>query len=388
MELEEYFLKAEQLFQDTYNEKSDHRFISYGRLELCGNHTDHNHGLCLVGTCSLSIKGAVKKDDKKVTIKSDGYRPFSFDIDNLDKSEKELSTSIALAKGILFKLKELGYKIGGFKAALNSNIFSGAGVSSSAAFELFVGEVINELYNDGKISRLELAQVGQFAENEYFGKRSGLLDQCGSSFGGVCFLDFKDPNNAVVEPIPFPNWPMKIFLVNPGMSHAHMDNLYSSIPDDMKAVAKTFEKPVLREIEYDDFKREIHGKTGIKQSQIDRAIHFFKENRRVNEIVEAVKTENMDSFLSIVKRCENSQEKYLRNVMVEGHYEGSPLEAVDEAKKVLNKGAARVMGGGFAGSIICLVPNEEVEPFLKHMKKKYNNVVEVYIPKEGAHEVK
>lgn len=388
MELEEYFLKAEQLFVDTYHEKSEHRFISYGRLELCGNHTDHNHGLCLVGTCSLSIKGAVKKDDKKVTIKSDGYKAFSFDIDNLEKNERELSTSIALTKGVLFKLKELGYKIGGFKAALNSNIFSGAGVSSSAAFELFVAEVINELYNDGKISRLELAKVGQYAENEYFGKRSGLLDQCGSSFGGVCFLDFKDPNNAIVEPLAFPNWPLKIFLVNPGMSHAHMDNLYSSIPDDMKTVARAFNKPVLREIEYDDFKKEIHDKTGLKQSQIDRAIHFFKENRRVKEIVEAVKNQDMSSFLSIVRRCENSQENYLRNVMVEGHYSGSPLEAVDKAKQVLVKGAARVMGGGFAGSIICLIPNEEVETFLSHMNKHYKNIVEVSIPSFGAHKVK
>ncbi|MCQ2772509.1 MAG: galactokinase [Bacilli bacterium] len=388
MELEDYFKKAEKEFRNLFHEENEHRFISYGRLELCGNHTDHNHGLCLVGTCSLSIKGAVSKDDKKVTIKSDNYRPFSFDIDDLEVNEKEYSTSIALTKGVLYKMRELGYKIGGFKATLNSNIFSGAGVSSSAAFELFVGEVINALYNEDKISRLELAQIGQFSENVYFGKRSGLLDQCGSSFGGVCFLDFKDPANAVVEPIPFPNWPMKIFLVNPGMSHAHMDNLYSSIPDDMKCIARAFNKSVLRELDYDEFKKGIDSKENLKQNQIDRATHFFKENKRVLEIVEAVKTENMDSFLSIVRRCEKSQENYLRNVVIEGRYEKSPLQAVNRAMEVLKRGAARVMGGGFAGSIICLVPNEEEKDFIAHMSAFYDMIIEVSIPSIGAHEVK
>ncbi len=386
----EYLKQARDLFKETFNEEATHDFVSYGRLELCGNHTDHNHGLCLVGTCSLSIKGAVKENENKVIIKSDGYKPFEVNLNDLEPKENEKSTSIALTKGVIYKLKSLGYKVGGFKAALNSNIYSGAGVSSSAAFELFIAEVINALYNDDKIDRLTLAQAGQFAENEYFGKRSGLLDQCGSSFGGVCALDFKDPANAVVEPIRFPNWPMKIYLVNPGQSHAHMDNLYSSIPDDMKAVAKAFGKSVLREVDKDVFDKEIKDLKGVTAFQKKRAMHFMDENERVNRIIEAVKSENMTDFIQVIRECEKSQETLLKNVMVPNHYQGSPLQAVRTANKVLKKGTARVMGGGFAGSIICLVPNEEENAFLKEMNKHYvkSGIVEVSIPPYGAHEVK
>lgn len=385
----EYLEKARELFIDTYKEEPTHNFISYGRLELCGNHTDHNHGLCLVGTCSLSIKAAVKEDSEKVTIKSDGYKPFTININDLEAKENEKSTSIALTKGVLYKLKSLGYKIGGFKASCNSNIYNGAGVSSSAAFELFIAEVINALYNEDKIDRLTLAQVGQFAENDYFGKRSGLLDQCGSSFGGVCALDFADPSNAIVEPIKFPNWPMKIFLVNPGMSHAHMDNLYSSIPDDMKAVARAFGKSVLREVDEDTFNSRIDTLEGVTKFQKKRAIHFMNENKRVARIISAVKKDNMADFIQVVRECEKSQEDLLKNVCVPGKYKGSPLEAVRRANKVLKTGTSRVMGGGFAGSIICLVPNEEEVAFIAHMNKYYEGkVVEVYIPSTGAHEVK
>ncbi len=386
----EYLKQAEVLFKETFNEEPTHNFVSYGRLELCGNHTDHNHGLCLVGTCSLSIKGAVKENENKVIIKSDGYKPFEVDLNDLEPKDSEKSTSVALTKGVIYKLKSLGYKVGGFKAALNSNIYSGAGVSSSAAFELFIGEVINALYNDDKIDRLTLAQTGQFAENDYFGKHSGLLDQCGSSFGGVCALDFKDPANALVEPIKFPNWPMKIYLVNPGQSHAHMDNLYSSIPEDMKSVAKAFGKTVLREIDKDTFDKEIQDLKGVTSFQKKRAMHFMGENERVKRIIDAVKNENMAEFIQVVRECEKSQETLLKNVMVPNRYQGSPLQAVRRANKVLVKGTARVMGGGFAGSIICLVPNEEEQLFLKEMNKHYINgaIVEVSIPSNGAHEVK
>jgi len=389
MSEKEYLEQAAALFREAFNEEPTHDFVSYGRLELCGNHTDHNHGLCLVGTCSLSIKGAVKEDENQVTIKSDGYKAFSVDINNLEPKDSEKSTSVALTKGVLYKLKELGYKIGGFKAAMNSNIFSGAGVSSSAAYELFVAEVINALYNEDKIDRLTLAKVGQFAENEFFGKRSGLLDQCGSSFGGVCALDFNDPANAGVEPIKFPNWPLKIYLVNPGMSHAHMDNLYSSIPDDMKMVAKAFGKSVLREVDESTFNSELSNLKGVSNFQKKRAIHFMNENKRVARIIEAVKSENMADFIQVVRECEKSQEDYLKNVVVPGKYKGSPLEAVRRANKVLKVGTSRVMGGGFAGSIICLVPSEEEKAFLNQMNKYYaGRVVEVSIPPVGAHEVK
>lgn len=380
------FNEAIQLFENNFKSIPMHKFVSYGRLEVCGNHTDHNHGLCLVATCSLSIKAAVIKCDE-VHVVTKEYGSFSFSLNDLSKKDNQKSTSIALTKGVIFKLKQLGYKVGGFKAALTSNIFAGAGVSSSAAFELLIGEIINRLYNDDKIDRLTLAKVGQFAENEYFGKCSGLLDQCGSSFGGLSLLDFKDMDNVRVSNLKFPHWPIRIFLVNPGMSHQHMDDLYASIPNDMKKVAKYFGQEFLRDVDKIDFK-QLYKTKELTHTEVDRAKHFFDENNRVLLMKKAIESEDLPSFLKIIAMMEESQEKYLKNVMVPHHYAHSPLEAVRKANEVLSSKSCRVMGGGFAGSIICYVKNNEVEKFVKHMSKYYSSIVEVSIPDIGAHEVK
>lgn len=389
---EESFLRAEKLFEKSYRDESESRFVSNGRLEIIGNHTDHQHGHCIVATCSLGISAAVKKtSDMLVSIASDGYASFVFPAKDLAKKQKEAHSSIGLARGVLAYLADQGYKVGGFRSAIVSDIFPGAGVSSSAAYELFVAEVVNELYNEGKIPRIVLAKAGQYAENVYFGKASGLLDQCGSAFGGLSFLDLSDISDVKVSPLSFPpEWPLKIYLVNPGSSHAGLSDSYSEMPADMKLVAnKLFGKEVLGEVAPEEFYSKIYlPHPGLSERAILRAIHYFEEDKRTLRAYEAVKEKNLMAFLEMERSTELSQTFLLKNAMIPGSYEGSPLEAVNFAGLALTKGAARVMGGGLVGTSINFVPLEEEKAFLSEMKKHYKEsaIVEVTIPALGAHE--
>jgi galactokinase len=292
----------------------------------------------------------------------------------------------------LAALKEKGYQIGGFRAAINSDIFAGAGVSSSAAYELFIGEVINDLYNGGRIPRLELAKAGQYAENVYFGKASGLLDQCGSSFGGIQFLDFSDFKAVKVEAMPYPKWKVHILLVNPGASHAGLSDLYSEMPNDMKHVAKVlFGKEVLEEVPMKEFYAKIFSANPeLNERQRLRALHFFSEDARTIRCKEAFTKGNFDLVFEMERETQLSQMALLHNVMVPGHYEGSPLEAVNRANEVLREGSARVMGGGLVGTTLNFVPESEYAAFMATMSAYYgaDKIVEVSIPEKGAHEVK
>jgi galactokinase len=362
-------------------------------LEILGNHTDHQHGHCLVAGCSLGIQGAViPSDDELVSLTSIGYGKFVFPVGDLSMKEQEKGSSIALTRGVLSALAKTGYHVGGFRAVISSDIFPGAGVSSSAAFELFIGEVINDLYNGGQIPRLALAKAGQYAENVYFGKASGLLDQCGSSFGGIQFLDFSDFANVQVTPMPYPKWDLHLVLVNPGASHAGLSDLYSEMPNDMKHVAKTlYGKAVLEEVDKDEFYSKIFlDNPAINDRQRLRALHFMNEDERVLRCKEAFVEGNIPLFLEMERSTELSQMALLHNVMIPGQYHGSPLEAVCRASSVLKKGAARVMGGGLVGTTLNFVPEEEFSAFMAKMVGFYGEgkVVEVSIPELGAHEVK
>ncbi len=385
------YTQIDNIFKREFSEEPTRHFASYGRLEIIGNHTDHQKGRCIVATCSQGIKGSLKeRNDDIINFYSEGYGAFQIDLKNIEMVKEEQGRPISLVKGVLKALKNCGYKIGGFDTAIISDIYKGAGVSSSAAFELYVAEVENVLYNEGKISKIEKAKIGQYAENVYFGKASGLLDQCGSSFGGVCYLDFSDLTNPIVEPLPFPSWDMKIVIVNPGSSHAGLSDLYSEMPNDMKQVAKNlYRKEVLSEVPLEEFYQKIHVITMDDRPRL-RALHFVGENQRVERAKKAFETNNFDWFLELEKESELSQMALLHNVMIRRNYSSSPLEAVERASLFLKRGSARVMGGGLAGSIICFVPNEEFDEFMKGMRKYYpkKNILEVSIPQEGAHEVK
>ena len=385
------FRQIDKIFEKEYSIEPTRHFMSYGRLEIIGNHTDHQRGHCIVATCSQGIKGAVKeRDDDIIHFYSEGYGSFEVDVHHLEMKKEETGRPISLVKGVLKGLQNFGYEIGGFDSAIISDIYKGAGVSSSAAFELYVAEVENTLYNQGKVSKIEKAKIGQYAENVYFGKASGLLDQCGSSFGGVCYLDFSDLVNPIVEPLPFPKWPLKIVIVNPGSSHAGLSDLYSEMPNDMKDVARNvFHKEVLSEVPLEEFYQKIHVVMMEERARL-RALHYVGEDQRVQRAKKAFEKGNFDWFLELEKESELSQMALLHNVMIRRNYQNSPLEAVERASLFLKRGSARVMGGGLAGSIICFVPDEEYDVFMEGMKKYYpkKNILEVSIPEEGAHEEK
>ncbi len=387
----EAFSKAERIFVDTFKKKPSIKEISYGRLEILGNHTDHQHGKCLVATCSLGIRGYIEKSEEMVSIHSEGYPLFSFSVNDLKFSKEDGYSAKSLTRGVVSALAKMGYKVGGFSAALVSDIFPGAGVSSSAAYELFIAEAISYLYNEDKIPPLDMALAGKYAENVYFGKASGLLDQCGSAYGGVCYLDFQNPEKAVVEPISFPSeWPISIILVNPGASHAGLSDLYSEMPLDMKEVAKKmFGQEVLRDVSEEDFVDSLSNgdwKEVSNRAKL-RARHFYEEERRVDRAYRAIKEKNLEAFLEMERATELSQETLLKNAMIPGKFAGSPLEAVLRANLFLKKGAARVMGGGLVGTTINFVYEDEEEAFIEGMKRYYpaSSIVKVAIPPFGAH---
>ncbi|MDY5440650.1 MAG: galactokinase family protein [Candidatus Enteromonas sp.] len=379
---------AKALFSASFPQEKNPRVVySHGRMEILGNHTDHNHGLCLVAGVDLGITAAVSpRNDGEVHIVSEGYRPFSFSILDLTNNPRERSTTLGLTKGVLSGMKKLGYKIGGFTAALVSDIPSGSGVSSSACYESLIVKIVDFLYNNNIVLPLAMAKIGQYAENVYFGKPCGLLDQIGTSFGGTCFLDFHDPKDIAIETI---SWtlPLDITLVLTPSSHAGLDSLYAAIPQDMKSVAKNlFQKEVLGDVDEATFGQTIVlPSAGVSERAKLRAQHFFDENHRVESAYEAIKTHNPASFLHAVEYSQFSSASLLANTMIPGHYANSPQEAVDSAVNGLKIGKARIMGGGFAGSIIVFTPASETSALREKMGEKYGakNVIPATIVDGG-----
>lgn len=365
--------KAMALFSQTFGEGKPFCVFSHGRLEIVGNHTDHNHGLCLVGSCDLGITAAVEpRLDGIVCIKSEGFKVFSFSIHDLTHSKKEEGTSLGIVKGILFRMKELGFAIQGFNAALSSDIVSGSGVSSSACFESLIVKIEDHLCNNDSVPPLTMAKIGQFAENVYFGKPSGLLDQVGTSYGGVAFLDFGDMDNVIVDPMKF-DLPLDVTLVQTPSSHANLTPLYASIPSDMKSVARiVFGKEVLRDVDARQFAQKIAQPCeGVSERAKLRAQHFFDENARVLTAKEAILHHQTEAFLDAIRGSEASSETLLANTMPPGIYQNSPQQAIDYAKTAIQGGACRIMGGGFAGSILCFTLKEQTPAFRDHMEKGY-----------------
>ena len=348
-----------------------------GRFEVLGNHTDHNHGLCIAATCSLSIYGAIKRrEDYKVNLYSEGYGMISLDLSNLKKVNKEKGTPLALIRGVAAYLSN-GYKYGGFDAYFKSEVPSGAGVSSSAAFELLIAQTYNELFNEKKVPLMTLCKAGQYAEREYYGKMCGLLDQIGVAYGGLVYIDFKDIENPYVEPLRIDLKGYQFVIVNSGGSHAGLDHLYKAIPSDMKKIANYFNKDFLREVDYQlikDNKDVLIKEFGLIPYQ--RAMHFFEENERVVKANNAVKNKDVNAIINLINNSRISSTNLLRNMFYK-EVKGSPLEACELILKAShNKAGVKINGGGFAGSVIALVPNDELDNVINAAKKQYgeNNV--------------
>ncbi|MFI3325403.1 MAG: galactokinase family protein [Clostridia bacterium] len=353
-------------------------FSAPGRSEIGGNHTDHQNGCVLAAAVNLDIVAtAAKKDNNVVTLKSLEYTKYDvIDISNLDIVEGEKERSSALIRGICARCKQLGFEVGGFDCYTMSSVLKGSGLSSSAAFEVLVVTVINHLYNDDKISAVQVAQIAQYAENVYFGKPSGLLDQSASSVGGFTAIDFGDTANPVFEQIAFDlhKYGHNLCVVDTGGNHADLTNEYAAIPKDMKAVAKYFGKEVLREVDEDEFYKNIKVlREKLGDRPVLRAIHFFNDNKLAVEEAKALKAGDFELFKSYVTKSGLSSLANLQNVFCSVAPQEQGLNiALTLSQKVLGaKGACRVHGGGFAGTIQAYVPDELLEEYKKEIEAVY-----------------
>lgn len=381
--------KLKQKFLKSFNIKNADIFSSSGRIEILGNHTDHNHGNVLVGAISQDIVAAsAKREDGKIIIKSEGFEDIEFNASDTEKKESEKGKSISLLKGIIKALTDKGYKIGGISAMLTSNIFKGAGVSSSAAYEVLFCKILSCYYCNDSISPLDNAKISQFAESVYFGKPCGLLDQSGISFGGVNHIDFSDITSPKITTITPDFTGYSIVITNSGGDHSNLTPEYAAVKEDMHSISKFFGKEYLREVPYEKFclaipelKNELGGRA------ILRAFHFYHENLRVDSAAESLKNSDMQKFLLNVNLSGESSYKLLQNCYLGGDkYQGIPL-ALEISKQLLcGKGAVRVHGGGFAGTIIAFVPQDMTLNYIKNMQKIFGNenVIEVSLRNTGA----
>ena len=361
-------------FEQAHGNDDVELFSSPGRTEIGGNHTDHQHGRVLAGAVNMdNIAVVAKSNSDIIRIKSAGYPEFTVDLSDLSKDESKLYTSEALVKGICARLKELGHEIGGFNAYVHGNVLKGSGLSSSASFEVLIGAIVSHLFNDGKIDPVENAIVGQWSENNYFGKPCGLMDQTACSVGGFITIDFKDPANPVVKALHFDFMKTGFGLVitDTGGDHANLNDEYASLPIEMKSVAKALGKEVMREVSYEELLKaipEIREKVGDRA--ILRAIHFLGDNERVADQVDALESDNFDAFLGMVIDSGRSSYMYNQNVYTthDPRHQSVAVGLALSQKVLEGKGAWRVHGGGFAGTIQAFVPHDMVDEYVETLE--------------------
>jgi len=335
-------------------------FSSPGRIEILGNHTDHNNGEVLCASISLDTLSCVNKtDDGIIRLLSQGYPMIVVDTKDIDVHKEEYSTSSALVRGVAAYYKQHGFKVGGFTACAHSTVFKGAGVSSSASFELLIAEILNCLYNDGIVDALDKAQAAHLAESVYFNKPCGLLDQCAISLGGVSYIDFFDgqPHPSRLSSIP----DLSVILVNAGGDHSSLTDQYAAIRSEMNAVAKYFGKEVLRDVDEQEFYDKLPKlRKSLSGRAILRAIHFFEENHRVQQGRKAIECENADNLVKAINASGLSSLCLLQNCYPEGDKVQSIPSAVEILKRIDGIKAARVHGGGFAGTAIAFADKNKI----------------------------
>lgn len=368
-------------YEEHFFTEPDYLFSAPGRTEIGGNHTDHNRGRVLAASINLdSVAAVCKMEENKIVLYSEGYpQKFEVMLNNLTPKDEEKGTTTALIRGIAAQFKELGYNIGGFNAYISSNVGVGSGLSSSASIEVLIGTILNVLFNESNISDEEIAIIGQFSENNYFGKPCGLMDQMAIAVGGIISIDFIDTKNPIVKKINFDlsekNY--TLLVVDTGDGHADLTEDYASIPLEMKSVAKEFGKEVCREISYDDLLNRMNEiRTKVGDRAILRAIHFLEDNQRVVEEVDALEKGDFNLFLDLVNESGNSSCKWLQNCFTTKNPSKQSINlalALTEnyLKNSGRKGACRVHGGGFAGTIQVFIPNESLDAYLKMIKNVF-----------------
>ena len=354
--------------------QTSYRFSAPGRTEISGNHTDHQHGCVLAAAVDLETTAEVTlRPDPIIRVASEGYAPVEIDLNDLSVHEAEKNTTAALVRGVAAAFVQRGCQLRGFDAAVRSTVLPGSGLSSSAAFEVLIGTICNELFFDRKCSAVEIAQIGQYAENVYFGKPCGLMDQMASSVGGLVFIDFTSPSHPAVRQaaFDFAHCGYTLCTLDSGADHADLTDEYAAIPEEMRRVARVFGKDVLREVDeaaFYDRIAEAREKCGDRA--VLRAIHFFEENRRVRLQVRALRNDNFEAFLQYVTESGRSSQLYLQNVTPLGAKEHQEMAfTLALAEKLLDgHGACRVHGGGFAGVIMAMLPNDIVDEYIDYIE--------------------
>lgn len=346
-------------------------FSAPGRTEIGGNHTDHQHGCVVAAAIDLTTDAeVVLNSDGLVRIFSEGYAPVTVDVTDLAFREEEKNTTAALVRGVLAAFCQRGAVLSGFDAKVRSTVLPGSGLSSSAAFEVLIGTICNHVYMDGKLSAVEVAQIGKWAENVYFGKPCGLMDQAASSVGGMVFMDFNDPAAPVVEAIDFDfsEAGHALCIIDSGADHADLTDEYAAIPREMKQICSFFGKEVLRDIPKEDFFAKLPQiRHKVSDRGILRAIHFYGDNLRAQLQRDALKNKDFSKFLDLVKESGRSSWMYLQNIYPAGSVAKQDVALALSLCDMLlaGRGAFRVHGGGFAGTVQAFVPLDMVENFQK-----------------------
>ncbi|HEX2962917.1 MAG TPA: galactokinase family protein [Ignavibacteriales bacterium] len=369
----------EKYFNENFGASEPAFFTSPGRIEIGGNHTDHNNGLILASAIDTDTIAAAQKNNlNRINLISGNLKSmFSVDLGNLHIQEAEKGTTSALIRGMAAKFLLEGHMIGGFDCVLQSDVAIGSGLSSSASVEVLIGTILNEFYNAGGVSPVEIAKFGQFAENNFFGKPCGLMDQLAIAVGGIVFVDFFDKDDPKVEKlnVNFSDYGFEAVIVNTGATHADLTDDYAAIPSEMKAVAGYFGKSLCRFIKRSDIldnMKDLRIKLGDRA--VLRALHFLEENERVEREVLSLKNGEINEFMSLIKQSGDSSFKFLQNIYSNKNYKEQSVSIALELteyylKKNSSHGSCRVHGGGFAGTILAFLEHGLFEGYLDMVNK-------------------
>ena len=350
-------------------------FSAPGRTEISGNHTDHQHGCVLAAAVNLeTVADVCLNGSNRICVQSQGYPAIEVDLADLSVHENEKNTTAALIRGVASSFAERGAKLEGFDAVVNSTVLPGSGLSSSAAFEVLFGTILNELFFEKKLSDVEIAQIGQYAENVYFGKPCGLMDQMASSVGGLVYIDFEDPAQPKIEKIHFDlaKAGYALCIIDSGADHADLTDEYAAIPNELKEVCRFFGKDVLRQIPEKEFHEKLPElRKHVSDRAILRAIHVYQENKRVAIQAAALRNEDLYAFFHMVRQSGHSSWMYLQNIYPSGAVAKQEVALVLTLCDILlqGRGAYRVHGGGFAGTVQAFVPFDLLPKFKSEMEE-------------------
>ena len=353
-------------------------FSAPGRTEVGGNHTDHNHGKVLAASVDLdTVAAAAKRDDSVIVEKSFNFDALEVDISDLNIHTEEFGKSSGLIRGMCAGFVEYGYKIGGFNAASMSRVLSGSGLSSSAAYEVLIGTILNHLYNDGKVSAVDIAKIAQFSENKYFGKPCGLMDQMASSVGSFITIDFKAPSEPIIKKVnfDFASCGHALCIIDTGGDHADLTDDYAAVRGEMEQAAEVFGKNVLRDVDETEFMRNISVvREKVNDRAVLRAMHFYAENKRAEAEVKALESGDFNAFKELVTESGRSSYMYNQNVFTtkDVAHQGVSLALAMCEYLLEGKGAWRVHGGGFAGTVQAFVPVDMLDDFCEKIEAVFS----------------